>query len=575
MPDWARPDLSQALGACRQHLVFVAAFSATMNILFLAPMLYMLQIYDRVVLSRSGSTLAFLTIAVLLALVAQAILDGLRSRLLVKASLRLDHELSTPLFAHALANSGINKDTIANQPMRYFDTVRQAVTGPAMIALCDLPWAPFYLAICFLLHPWLGVLTLLGVVAVSVVAVWNERQTRQPLQTAQEAAHGAYAAQEQILRRADIVRALGMGGGLMIRHSRARALMLSAQADASFAGGILQALSKFLRLSLQSLALGAGAALAIDDRISLGAVFAASFLVSRAMAPIDMVVSQWQSFVQARFAYGELKKLASAGGDTLARTILPDPLGQIYVEKLGLVHGERAALIDVSLTINAGTTVAVVGPSGAGKSTLLRLIAGAENGGSGTIRFDGADREDWDPDELAQHIGYLPQDVGLMAASIKENIARFLTEFAPKDRTIDKRVIQAAQRSGAHDLILQLPGGYNYMLGSDGRGVSAGQAQRIGLARAFFGNPRILILDEPNSQLDAEGEAVLLRVLSQMKEQGYTIVFSTHRAALLQLADKILVMREGKVGYFGERDAVIRRLRSASGRAKPKGRGDD
>jgi ATP-binding cassette subfamily C exporter for protease/lipase len=203
------------------------------------------------------------------------------------------------------------------------------------------------------------------------------------------------------------------------------------------------------------------------------------------------------------------------------------------------------------------------------------LIAGAENGGSGTIRFDGADREDWDPDELAQHIGYLPQDVGLMAASIKENIARFLTEFAPKDRTIDKRVIQAAQRSGAHDLILQLPGGYNYMLGSDGRGVSAGQAQRIGLARAFFGNPRILILDEPNSQLDAEGEAVLLRVLSQMKEQGYTIVFSTHRAALLQLADKILVMREGKVGYFGERDAVIRRLRSASGRAKPKGRGDD
>lgn len=574
MSDWVRPNLSQALGACRQHLVYVAAFSAAMNVLFLAPMLYMLQIYDRVILSRSGSTLAFLTVAVLLALIAQAVLDGLRSRLLVKASLRLDHELSTPFFAHALTNSGISKDTINNQPMRYFDTVRQTVTGPAMISLCDLPWAPFYLIICFLLHPWLGLLTLLGVVAVSAVAVWNERQTRRPLQIAQEAAHGAYAVQEQILRRADIVRALGMGGGLKKRHSRARQLMLNAQANASFAGGTLQSLSKFLRLALQSLALGAGAALAIDDRISLGAIFAASFLVSRAMAPIDMVVSQWQALVQARFAYGELEKLASAGSDSITRTRLPDPLGRIDVEELSLVHGERAALADVSLTIDAGKTVAVVGPSGAGKSTLLRLIAGAENRGSGTIRFDGADREDWDPDELAQHIGYLPQDVGLIAASIKENIARFFTEFAPEDRTIDERVIQAARRSGAHDLILQLPGGYNYMVGSDGRGVSAGQAQRIGLARAFYGSPRILILDEPNSQLDAEGEAVLLRVLSQMKEQGYTIVFSTHRTALLQLADKILVMREGKVGYFGERDAVIRRLRSASGIAKPKGRGD-
>jgi ATP-binding cassette subfamily C protein len=493
---------------------------------------------------------------------------------LVKASLRLDHELSTPFFAHALANFGTNKDTIANQPMRYFDTVRQTITGPAMISLCDLPWAPFYLAMCFLLHPWLGALTLLGVVAVSVVVVWNERQTRRPLQIAQEAAHGAYAVQEQILRRADIVRALGMGSGLLLRHSRARELMLTAQANASFAGGVLQSLSKFLRLSLQSLALGAGAALAIDDRISPGAIFAASFLVSRAMAPIDMVVSQWQTFVQARFAFGELEKLASAGRDTITRTRLPDPLGRIDIEELGLLHGERAALADVSLTFEAGETVAVVGPSGAGKSTLLRLIAGAENRGTGTIRFDGANREDWDPDELARHIGYLPQDVGLIAASIKENVARFFTEFGPEDQTIDERVIQAAGRSGAHDLILQLPGGYNYMVGSDGRGVSAGQAQRIGLARAFFGSPHILILDEPNSQLDAEGEAVLLQVLSQMKEQGYTIVFSTHRTALLRLADKILVMREGKVGYFGERDAVIRQLRSASGMAKPKGRGD-
>lgn len=564
------PDLRSALNACRQHLVYAAGFSAAMNALFLAPTLYMLQVYDRVIPSRSGTTLVMLTVAVLLALAAQAAVDGLRSRLLVRASLRLDNELSSPLFAHALARAGSTSDAVANQPMRYFDTVRQAVTGPAMIALCDLPWTPLYLAICFLLHPWLGALALLGILAVGAVAVWNERRTKRPLRIAQEAAQGAYAVQEQILGRADIASALGMRQALTTRHTRARQVMLAAQAKASFAGGSLQSLSKFLRLSLQSLALGAGTALAIDDRISIGAIFAASFLVSRAMAPIDMVVSQWQSFVQARFAYGELEKLTAGAAAAADKTRLPDPLGQISAEGLGLMRGERTVLDNVSLLLEPGEALAVIGPSGAGKSTLLRLLAGAEQRGSGSIRFDGAEQQDWDSEELARHLGYLAQDVGLMAGTIKENICRFATELSPGQASIDDGVVEAARQSGAHELILRLPGGYNYMLGPNGRGVSAGQSQRIGLARAFYGSPRMLILDEPNAQLDAEGETVLFRVLSEMKAQRHTMIFSTHRTGLLRLADKVLVMRDGQVEHFGERDEVLRRLRPVATAPKPK-----
>lgn len=560
------PDLRGALAACRQHLIYAAAFSAAVNILFLAPTLYMLQVYDRVIPSRSGTTLVMLTLAVLMALAAQAALDGLRSRLLVKASLRLDNQLSSPLFAHALDTAG-NSPGAINQPMRQFDTVRQAVTGPAMIALCDLPWTPFYLAICFLLHPWLGALTLFGILAIGGVAVWNERHTKRPLQAAQEAAQLAYATQEHILGRADVAKALGMGAALTVRHGRARESMLSAQARASFAGGALQSLSKFLRLSLQSLALGAGAALAIDDRISIGAIFAASFLVSRAMTPIDMVVSQWQGFVQARFAYGELDRLIAAGQAETGKTRLPDPVGGIEAEALALVRGDRAVLDDVSFALAPGEALAVVGPSGAGKSTLLRLLAGAEGRTAGSIRFDGAEQHDWDSEDLARHIGYLSQDVGLMAGTIRENIARFATELAPGDRGLDSAVVEAAQKCGAHELVLRLPGGYNYALGPGGRGVSAGQAQRIGLARAFFGNPRMLILDEPNAQLDAEGETVLFRVLSEMKKLGHTIVFSTHRTGLLRLADKVLVIRDGGVEHFGPRDTVLSKLRPVAGPA--------
>lgn len=554
-------ELARALKNCRQHFIYAAVFSAAMNMLFLGPTLYMLQVYDRIIPSRSGNTLAILTIAVMLVLAAQAALDGFRSRLLVRASVRLDNELSSPLFAQALRRLGSAPDAVANQPMRYFDTLRQALTGPAMIALCDLPWTPLYLAFCFLLHPWLGALALVGILAVSAVALWNERRTRRSLQIVQEAAQGAYTMQEQILGRADVVNALGMLQPLTARHARARQVMIAAQANTSFTGGALQSLSKFLRLSLQSLALGAGAALAIDNRISAGAIFAASFLVSRALAPIDLMISHWQSFVQARFAFRELENLMHDVSCATIKTKLPEPLGQIEAEGLGLMRGERRALESISFLLQPGEAMAVIGPSGSGKSTLLRLLAGAEQLGAGSIRFDGAEQQDWDSQELAKHIGYLAQDVGLIAGTIKENICRFASEFASREGGgVDKQTLEAARHSGAHELILRLPGGYDHMLGPNGSGVSAGQAQRIGLARALYGNPRILILDEPNAQLDAAGETALFRALAGVKAKHRSMIFSTHRTALLRLADKVLVLRDGQVEHFGERKDVLRRL---------------
>lgn len=560
MSDSLAPSLRSALRACRQHFTYAVGFSAALNALFLAPTIYMLQIYDRVIPSRSGTTLVLLTLVLILALAAQAALDGVRSRLLVRASIRLDRELAAPVFQTALTAARTRGEQTGSQTMRQFDVVRQALTGPAMIALSDLPWAPLYLLVCFLLHPLLGVLALVGIAAVAGVAIWTERRTSQPLRDAQEAAQVAYALQDQVIMRADIVSALGMRGAMAAQHQRERETMLTAQARASFAAGSLLSLSKFLRLALQSLALGLGAALAIDDRISAGAIFAASFLVNRAMAPIDQVVAQWQAIIQARIAYTALERMLNETPFDIEHTRLPAPAGKLEIDGLTLARGKQNVIDGVTFAIEAGEAMAIIGPSGAGKSTLLRMLAGAELPTGGTIRIDGAEQRDWDTEELARHIGFLPQDVGLLPGSIKQNISRFVSNLPAIDSTLDEQVVAAAQRAGAHELVLHLPGGYDYRLGAQGRGVSAGQAQRIGLARALFGNPAILLLDEPNAQLDAEGEIALFKVLTEMKAAGHSIIFSTHRTGLLRLADKIMVLRDGALAHFGPHDEVLRQL---------------
>ena len=561
--------LRAALRSIKRHFVWAATFSALLNLLFIAPTLYMLQIYDRVVPTQGGLTLLFLTIVLVFALATLSLLDFVRSRLLVRASLRLDLQLSEAILDTLIAQKGGTRDAMAKQGMREFDTLRQTLTGPAVLAFFDAPWSPIYILVCLLIHPLIGLLALVGTLVVLAVAWRNERATKEPLQRANEAANRSYASQEQTMVGAEVIRALGMRTAMVRRHLQERAGMMALQRDASFSAGGYAAMSRFLRTALQSLALGLGALLAIDNQISGGAIFAASFLLGRALAPVDQLVGAWKGIVQARGAYETLDGLLAENPEQVTPTRLPAPKGRLDVERLIVMTPAKdtAILGDISFSISPGEVVAVVGPSGAGKSTLARAIAGAIVPDRGSIRFDGADRADWDQDRLAHHLGYLPQDSALFAGTVKENIARFGSDRPAEE--IDRAVVEAAQACGAHDMILRLANGYDTMLGWGGRGLSAGQAQRIALARALYGAPSLLILDEPNAHLDAEGEASLVETLEGAKAAGAGALVIAHRMGIMGVIDKILVIANGRVEAYGSRDEVLAKLKGSTVRSVP------
>jgi len=550
-----------ALRACRRHFIAVAVFSALLNLLFLVPMLYMLQVYDRVIPTRGHLTLFFLTLVLVFGLTTLALLDFVRARLLVRASIRLDRQLAGVLLDTSLARRDRTFDAVARQSMREFDTLRQALTGPAIVALCDAPWSPIYILICFVIHPLIGLLVLVGAAILAAVAVRNSTATSGPIQSAHDAAARAYASQEQVLAGAENVRALGMRRAMVRRHLAERDAMLTLQSGASFAGSRYVTISKFLRLALQSLALGLGAWLAIGNSISGGAVFAASFLAGRALQPIEQLLGTWRTVAQARAAYDKLNSLLEARETDTAMTQLPPPEGRMDVEQLTVLNaaGDGAILAGISFQLVPGEVVAVVGPSGAGKSTLLRMLAGAGRPDRGIIRVDHANVLDWDPERLAAYVGFLPQDVCLFAGTIKENIARFEDSNAG-DEDVDAKAIAAAKACFAHELILKLPNGYDATLGWGGRGLSAGQAQRVGLARALYGDPPIILLDEPNAHLDASGEGQLVDTLVALKARQAAVLVVAHRLGVLAAVDKIMVLRDGRLEAFGSRDEIIARL---------------
>lgn len=554
--------IATALQACRRHFVAVAAFSALLNLLFLVPMLYMLQVYDRVIPTRGSVTLLFITLVLLFGLISLAMLDYVRSRVLVRASIRLDRLLAGVLLDTTLGRRDKTFDAVARQAMREFDTLRQALTGPAIIAICDAPWSPIYILVCLLIHPLIGALVLVGALALSFVAYRNQLATSLPLQRAGEAASRAYASQEQVLAGAENVRALGMRQAMVRRHLLERESMMAEQTSASFASSRYVTMSKFLRLTLQSLALGLGAWLAINNSISAGAVFASSFLAGRALQPIEQMLSTWRSTVQAKAAYDKLNSLLGARESDITLTQLPPPEGRLDVKQLWVAKpsGDGAILSNINFQMSPGEVIAVVGPSGAGKSTLLRMLAGAGRPDRGIIRIDHANMLDWDPERLATYIGFLPQDVSLFAGTVKENIARFQDGSDADIGEIDAKVIAAAKSCQAHELILGLPNGYDSMLGWSGRGLSAGQAQRIGLARALYGEPPIVLLDEPNAHLDAAGEAQLVETLVALRARNAGVMVIAHRMGILSAVDRILVLRDGQVEAFGTRDEIMARL---------------
>jgi len=555
--------LGGALRACGRHFAWAFLFSALVNILYLAPTLYMLQVYDRVMATGGVMTLLFITVVVLVALFTLAALDGMRSRLLVRAGLRLDRMLAGEVLGRLIsrAKAGIRAPRVG-QAMREFDNFRQTLAGPGVLSLFDAPWTPVYLLFCFILHPILGLITLGGGLILLALAVLNERSVKPKIQKAGEAAAAAYLAQETAANSAEVVKALGMRNALVARQLTDRTTATEMQAEAAFAGGKYSGAIKFTRLALQSLALGVGAWLAIERQISAGAVIAASVLLSRALQPLEQLVGAWSGVVQGRAAFQTLVQLFTEYPPEAPRTQLPRPKGLVQVEQVGVRAGDAMILKGVSMSIQPGEVVGLIGPSGAGKTTLARVVAGALEPDYGTVRLDGADLQDWEPDRLARHVGYLPQDSILFHGTIRDNISRFEGFTGGDPAEIDARVIAAAQAAGAHEMILRLPNGYDSMLGMGGRGLSSGQSQRIAFARAIYGEPAMIVLDEPNAHLDAEGEGALMRTLLELKARGAAVLLVAHRTGILNAADKMIVIRDGVIEMFGPRDEVVARLQA-------------
>ncbi|WP_158914668.1 type I secretion system permease/ATPase [Caulobacter sp. S45] len=552
--------LKGALRACRSHLVFAGLFSALLNILYLAPTLYMLQVYDRVIPTRGVATLAFLTVILLFSLATLTLLDLVRSRLLVRASAKLDHVLAAPVIRATLRS--VEGGERSSRALRDFDTLRATLTGAGIIALFDAPWTPVYILVCFMLHWVLGCLAIAGSVIVIGLTLLNERATKARLQTANDAASRAYFSHEQSVAASDVVRALGMREAITQRHLDDRFTSISLQAEASFAAGGYMAATRFFRLALQSLALGVGAYLAVERQLSGGAIFAASLLIGRALSPIEQVLGAWKGIVSARGAYKALDILLDRVGALGRKTRLPTPRALLEVEQVTVLDAARTApiLSGASFIVLPGEIVGVVGPSGAGKSTLMRVLAGAQSPDRGHVRIDGADMSDWDQEQLGRHIGFLPQDSNLFQGTVRENIARFRGYLETDQDALDAMVVAAAESCGAHQMILRLPEGYETMLGAAGRGLSAGQLQRIALARALFDEPRVVILDEPNSHMDAEGEMLLGQTLARLKAKGVTVFVVAHRAGILGGVDKLMIIRGGQVAAFGPREQVMNDL---------------
>lgn len=556
--------LADAVLACREHMRLAAGLSALVNILYLAPTIYMMQVYDRVVPTSGLTTLLWLTIVVVFMLAILAFMDGLRMRVLLRAGIRLDNRLAGIMLDKAM--------DIRSKPaaLRDFDALRQAVAGAPLIAMFDIIWTPIYVLVAFLVHPAIGALAIIASLLLLAISMANHRANKAGGVIALTASAAAYDAQERITQRSELIRALGMKQAMITRlvAERRRALQFTTQQQ--FDGGRYATLAKFFRLVLQSVALGLGAWLAVENQISAGSIIAASVLVSRSLQPIELLIGNWGGVVQARLALDSLGSTLESGDTSKERFELPIPNGRLAVASVTVRSPDadaRELLTDVSFTVDPGEFVGIIGPSGAGKSTLARLLSAAIRPDEGLIRIDGSDMRDWDPERLAMHIGYVPQDAGLLPGTIAENIARFaLLRGDPADRVTQDTLV-AARAAGVHNLIVNLPGGYDRRIGWGAEELSMGQRQRIALARALYGNPALLVLDEPNSALDAEGETALTNAIADARARGATVLMVTHRAPLLANASRLLLLVGGRISMVGPYQEVLAALQRPS--AKP------
>ena len=546
------------MAACRRVWVGVALFSACVNMLILAVPLYMMQLYDRVLATRSVDTLLVLTVMVVSALVILGLLDALRGRIVARIGGWLDRELGGAVLSGAVADALRAGGGVSAQGLRDLSAVRGYIGSPAIMPMFDAPWAPVFLAIIFLIHPVLGWIALGGAVVLFVCAVLNDLTTRKKLAEANTASTRALNAADAAIRNADTIAAMGMLPNLMRRWREMGAQSQGMLDSAVGTSGAIAATAKTMRFTLQVAILGVGAYLVLLHEMTAGAMIAAAIILARGLAPFEQMISSWRYFTGARIAYRRLKELLARATDPNAGTTLPRPAGRINAEKVSYAPpGVGEPLIRrASFRLDSGESLGVVGPSGAGKTTLVRLIVGSLAPTRGHMRLDGADVRAWPDADRGRYVGYLPQNVELFAGTVRDNIARL-------GDAEDDDVVDAAKLAGAHGMILRLPNGYDTRIGTGGLPISGGQRQRIGLARAVFGNPALVVLDEPNAHLDAEGEQALAEAVRRLRERGATVVLIAQRAGIMAQVDKMLVVKAGVISTFGPREEVLRELKTA------------
>ena len=540
---------------CRPALLFAILFSSAINLLMLVPPLYMMQVYDRVLSSRSEATLVALTVLTLGAFAAMGLLEVIRARILVRVSARLDTLLSPLIFDAVFRNHVRTMGGARTQPLNDVATVRQFAAGQGLFAFFDIPWAPIFLLLLFLLHPLLGLLSLGGGVILVILAFATERTTRTRLADATRNSVAAANFAETSLRNGDAMTAMGMLEAIKTRWMRRHNESLRLQSGASDWAGITTNATKVVRIALQSLMLGAGALLAIEGKISPGLMIAASIIGAKSLAPVEALIGNWNQVVAAQLAWRRLRALLDTVAVEPDRMALPTPKGQLSVSAIVVAPPGAAAAVlkGVSFDLQPGEALGILGPSGSGKSTLARVITGVWPAASGTVRIDGAELSQWSRDALGPHMGYLPQDVDLFDGTVAENIAR----LGPVD---PEAVVEAAQRAGIHDLILSLPQGYDTPIGESGNRLSGGQRQRVGIARALYGTPALCIFDEPNSNLDEAGEGHLIQALLHLRETKRTAIIIAHKPSILNHVDKIMILQAGQVAFLGPRAEAFARF---------------
>jgi ATP-binding cassette subfamily C exporter for protease/lipase len=547
-----RTELAEVLFSFRKAFMTAGLFSMFINIIGLVPSIYMLQVYDRVLQSQNVTTLIMLTVIMLGFYLMLSMLELVRSKLLIRVGAQLDMKLNDRVFVASFESNLKRAGGNAGQALGDLTNIRQFLTGNGLFAFFDAPWAPIYLIVIFLFSPWLGIFAVVAALILFSLALATELSTRKPLAEAQRVAVGANNYATNNLRNAEVIEAMGMLDNLRRRWLQKQTQFLALQNEASDKAAIITSATKSVRIAVQSLVLGGGALLVIEGTLTPGGMIAASILLGKALGPVEMAIGVWKQLLSARTAYHRLEDLLQNHPARETGMALPAPRGELLVEGVAAsAPGSKAMILkQVGFNVQPGEIVGIIGPSASGKSTLARLMVGVWPTLAGKVRLDGADIYTWDKNHLGPSVGYLPQDIELFEGTIAENIARF-GDVDPE------KVVEAAKMAGMHDMILRFPDGYDTMIGDSGSGLSGGQRQRIGLARAIYGKPKFVVLDEPNSNLDDVGEAALILAVKQLKEQGTTVILITHRTSIIGAVDKLLLLVEGAVQFFGPRDQVL------------------